>query len=958
MGAIRYNREVTAEALDPLAVFAGSIPEGASVLDLGCGPGVLGRTVRAARDAVFDGVECDAEAARAAREHYRRVIEADLQTACLEHLFEGRRYDYVVLADVLQQLEAPGLVVRQIPSVLNPGGRILISIPNVGYAGLLASLLAGRFDYDKYGILDYAHLRFFTRASFHRFLNLNGMRVAAERDLSRPLSESRFPPASLEALDPRVRLAIVSAPDAMAFQFLMEAVPAPELRREDSYQALVDRNVTAGSGDLRPFAGAPGAPSEAGPESLFDAGYYLYVYPDVAAAGLDPYRHYIQRGAAEGRNPHILFDTAYYLRRYPDVTSSGMNPLRHYFEVGAGEARDPHPLFDARFYLRQYPDVAARKANPLSDFVSRQGAAARRPHVLFDTAYYLRENPDVAEAPTNPLVHYLMYGWIENRNPHILFDTSFYRAQCGSQTGEICPLRHYVESGSRLGLKPHPYFDGAFYLRQHPELAGTGESALAHYLRLGYRLHYDPNPDVNAREYLEHWADSVPPAMSVLEHMIVSEQLVDWRGRILRKADADPPRVTVSTREPSGASTAEPRDSGRPDAPLVQAIAFYLPQYHPIPENDLWWGEGFTDWHNVARAKPSFAGHNQPRVPADLGYYDLRSPSVMERQAELAREAGIYGFCFYHYRFGDRKLLERPVEQMLARRSPDFPFCICWANETWTRVWEGSSHEILIEQQYPDGFAEKFIRDALPVLTAPNYIRAGGAPLLLVYRIDQIPDARRVADVWRRTLQNEAGLELHLALVEDERSPDPASVGFDSVVEFTPRAMLFVPPAPSRSRRQEFDPRTLAGLRAGFGGCIEDYRALVRRMISRPPPEYVRHRCVMPGWDNTARWGPRARIVINEDAGTYGAWLRFSVEQSLAGSRKHNPLVFIFAWNEWAEGAYLEPDRKNGNLYLRATREALYRGTLDYYRTAGADVTLDGVRETFERQARHAFPPA
>lgn len=631
-------------------------------------------------------------------------------------------------------------------------------------------------------------------------------------------------------------------------------------------------------------------------KQLFDAGYYFRTYPEVAATGTDPYQHYIHYGAARGYDPQALFDTSYYLELYPDVAASGMNPLRHYAEYGAAEGRNPHPLFDTSYYaghaqlatggenpilhycnrgfkrglsphplfdaglfFEQCPEAAARGDNPFLEFLARRGAATPRPHILFSTEYYLRENPDVAAHPVNPFLHYLLYGWRENRNPHVLFDNRFYRAQYDSAPEGICPLHHYVTKGSRLGLRPHLLFDGKFYVAEHPEVAESGESALAHYLRVGYRLNFNPSACFDGTEYLEKHAGSVPSGVSPIEHLSEHGDYADiaplMRGNLL-----DPP-LCERVAEVSADTPASPRQLP------MKLIAFYLPQYHEIPENNLWWGQGFTDWRNVARATPSFHGHYQPRIPADLGHYDLSHPEVLERQAELAGEYGIHGFCFYHYWFDGHHLLERPLQQMIARRSPSFPFCICWANERWSRRWDASPHEILIEQLYSKDFAERFIRDCLPILTDANYIRVAGAPLLLVYHPTEIPEINGVADCWRRIFFRETGLELHLTMLDTRQSTIvPRSVGFDSMVEFAPRL-----------RNSILNPEHIAGLRSDFTGQFDDYRELVRRALLRGPTDCAYYRCVMPGWDNTARFGARARIVVNGTPDAYQAWLRSAV---------------------------------------------------------------------------------
>src|SRR5581483_6181227 len=185
------------------------------------------------------------------------------------------------------------------------------------------------------------------------------------------------------------------------------------------------------------------------------------------------------------------------------------------------------------------------------------------------------------------------------------------------------------------------------------------------------------------------------------------------------------------------------------DKPGARVISFYLPQYHPTAYNDAWWGKGFTEWTNVAKAKPHFPGQYQPHVPAELGYYDLRSADVREAQVALARAYGVYGFCFYHYWFSGRRLLDEPLNAMLASGKPDFPFCICWANENWTRAWDGKSRQILVEQRYSAEDDMAHIRHLIPTLCDPRYIRIAGKPLVLIYRVELLPDSRTTATIWR-----------------------------------------------------------------------------------------------------------------------------------------------------------------------------------------------------------------
>ena len=216
----------------------------------------------------------------------------------------------------------------------------------------------------------------------------------------------------------------------------------------------------------------------------------------------------------------------------------------------------------------------------------------------------------------------------------------------------------------------------------------------------------------------------------------------------------------------------------RPQESDVKLIAFYLPQFHPIPENDAAWGRGFTEWTNVTKSTPLFAGHYQPHLPGEFGFYDLRVPEVLCQQADLAKAYGIHGFCFYYYWFDGRRLLERPLETMLATGQPDMPFCVCWANENWSRRWDGSDEEIIVAQTFSEEMRSKIVEDLIPYFMDRRYIRVGGRPLFLVYRPGVVPDLRETIEVWRTTARGH-GLELHISACLTFGFSDPCSFGFE-----------------------------------------------------------------------------------------------------------------------------------------------------------------------------------
>jgi hypothetical protein len=348
----------------------------------------------------------------------------------------------------------------------------------------------------------------------------------------------------------------------------------------------------------------------------------------------------------------------------------------------------------------------------------------------------------------------------------------------------------------------------------------------------------------------------------------------------------------------------------------IKAIAFYLPQFHPIPENDEWWGPGFTEWTNVSQAKPLFSGHYQPHVPADFGYYDLRLPEVREAQAELAKSHGIYGFCYYYYWFAGRRILERPLQEVLESGKPDFPFCICWANENWSRRWDGSENEILLKQEHSEENDIKFIHDIIPILKDPRYIRVHGKPLLIVYRLALLPQPSQTAALWRKICHDEGIGEIYLCAAESFGYTDPYEDGFDATVQFPPHGIK------AAQINKKID-----NLSDDYTGLLYDYEEVVFNELNREIPNYKRFRGVMCCWDNTARKKMAGNAFLNATPESYELWLRGVVDYTRTKLPAGERLVFINAWNEWAEGTHLEPDCKFGHGFLKATQRVLGKRT-------------------------------
>ncbi len=365
----------------------------------------------------------------------------------------------------------------------------------------------------------------------------------------------------------------------------------------------------------------------------------------------------------------------------------------------------------------------------------------------------------------------------------------------------------------------------------------------------------------------------------------------------------------------------------------IKIITFYLPQYHAVPENDLWWGKGFTDWNNVRKSKPRYYGHYQPQIPSELGYYDLTDEDTRIAQAALAKEYGISAFCYYHYWFNGKMLLEKPFNDVLKTGKPDFPFCLCWANENWTRRWDGLDSEILMKQEYEKYDAEQHINWLSNAFHDERYIKINGKPLFLIYNLSSIPNPENLITLWRNLIKKKGFSDIYLCSVKSIHNKlseiDTIGLGIDAIVEFVPSSDGKVP------RKITGFPRYLFNRSINLiidllhlnkfvkklpVTIIHDYRKFSELRMNRKSKEKT-FPCVIPSWDNSARKRISASYQ-NEDPGLFKKWLIKSFEK-VEEYEDDEKIVFINAWNEWAEGCHLEPDKKNGRMFLQAVKEAL-----------------------------------
>ena len=589
-------------------------------------------------------------------------------------------------------------------------------------------------------------------------------------------------------------------------------------------------------------------------------------------------------------------------------------------------------LFDAAYYLATYPDIAASSIDPFEHFFQFGFAEGRRPNPIFDPLWYLNSFPDVKELGMQPLLHYAQFGENEGRRPAPLFDPTWYRTKYNLPQS-VSALGHYLKH--RIGpYSPIPEFDATYYLETYKDIAAANVDPFEHFISYGYREGRNPSPDFDtkfySRRYLQGKLD-VNPLVHYLEHRHLP-------GILPRPSEHEatiPATVKRFTRpgpqfeewRPLAASTTAPR--------RAKLLAFYLTQFHPFPENDRWWGAGFTEWTNISRGMPRFRDHYQPRIPRDLGFYSLDRPETMEKQIAIAKAAGIYGFAFYYYWFNQRRLMEKPLEQFLRTPNMEMPFCLMWANENWTRRWDGMESEVLISQDYRPDDDEELLADFVRHFEDPRYIRLQSRPLLMIYRPSLIPEARDVISRWRLIFRERFNQDPIIVMCQSFNNNDPTAFGLDGALEFPPHKVTSVISQVSDDI-EYFDDT--------FSGQIYRYEDVVKYSLDEPSPSFPLIKTVVPSWDNDARRQGTGLVVHGSTPAKYERWLSALIERARQEPFFNEPIVCINAWNEWCEGAYLEPDLYFGSAYLNATARAV------------AGVSRDPMRPRLLLVGHDAFP--
>jgi glycosyltransferase involved in cell wall biosynthesis len=566
-------------------------------------------------------------------------------------------------------------------------------------------------------------------------------------------------------------------------------------------------------------------------------------------------------------------------------------------------------LFNAEYYLDKYVDIKDAKMDPLEHYVIAGDLESREPNSFFRPLWYrVQVGPTIGK--TNTLVHYLLAGDRLNMQPIQGFDPVYVRSQVDRK--DATALNSFLEAKSfKINLNPNEFFDYKHYVESHLDLKDLTIDAYIHFLDYGMAEGRLPSPNFNW-SYIREKFNISGDNKTVYNTLMLNWRRSNWASN---KSEPTVSLIFDEVRKNHLQANEYETQSHLFDATTArkaEIYAFYLPQFHHVAENDQWWGKGFTEWHNVVRGLPRFKGHYQPRIPSELGFYDLDNPEVMPRQVAMAKEAGVSGFAFYYYNFGGKRLLEKPLNQFKANASLDLGYFLIWANETWSRRWDGSEQEILIEQKYPPGFEAQLVEDFYPHMTDPRYKRIDGRPLLVIYRISQVKDSVKfVKNLRAQFAKKKLNPLIYMAQsFDDVRHED---FGLDGSMEFPPHKLS--------KGLKTFKPEKAYEIAKEIK--IFNYDDFIVNSLKDVGTKNLIKTC-FPSWDNDGRRQGSSSVVHGSTPKKFEFWLQKLVD----GVEKHQTntgnLVCINAWNEWGEGAYLEPDRRFGFAYLNALQKVKY----------------------------------
>ncbi len=584
-------------------------------------------------------------------------------------------------------------------------------------------------------------------------------------------------------------------------------------------------------------------------------------------------------------------------------------------------------------------------------------AAGANPNALFDHSWYSHKYLKTEASAMEAVLHYIRQGDDNFIWPGPAFEPEWYQEAHDIVTGDYTTLAHYVNIGRAAGLNPNSVFDNQYYLESNPDIASSKIDPIEHFQTAGWREGRNPSANFDLNFYRSMHLDDNAEINPVSHYLQTGRQnRLTINHRQHSRVSGTPPLKDMAANlrffSNKGPDFEEPILATNHRKPLAKAVAFFLPQFYPFAENDKWWGDGFTEWRNVARGAPRFEGHYQPRIPRDLGFYNLTDESTLIRQSELALANGIEAFCFYYYWFNGKRLMDKPLDLFAGSSEIKQDFCIMWANENWTRTWDGFDSEVLIKQDYRDEDEDDFIADTLKYFQNERYLSVDGRPLFILYRPGLVDSAKTTIERWRSKWKKTGNVEPLILMVQGFEDMDPTLYGLDGAVEFPPHKV-------AKDIRNIHDELNI--IDPDYSGNVVSYKEVVNKSLCEPTPDFPLIKTVSPHWDNDARREGCGFTLHGSTPANYQHWLRGAINHARKNPFHGESLVFVNAWNEWAESAYLEPDVHYGHAYLNATQRALH-GVSSHNRRErvllvghdaykhGAQMLLLNIADTFKNQ--------
>lgn len=897
---------------ESLSKITGIVTNNSVILDIGCSSGMLGRYLSRKKGCVIDGIDIDESALKNCHPIYRKVIIKNLETDDVMNELIAESYDFIVVADVIEHLNQPEKLLRQLRLLIKPHGTIIFSVPNITHIAASLELLSGRFNYAPNGLLDNTHLRFYSYQNLVEKLANSGLYLWALETVHRDLTETEFGDAQVN-LFPRQWLdaLIASRPDSLVYQWIVSTRIYPSLeivndlarqkRRSISpifTTALYwERDADSGFNEINKL---PGYKKEIGNNEVeVEFHFPISETEKIHRIRIDP--------ASEVKSiwlksAKIIDSQNVVLWRWSGQESLNDLVNAHWVDVTPVQGKIFSSANNDPQWYPQIPCEILQEINAGTKFVMQLSDHSATIDLQLEDGLHKQKSEAKIELHKIDEENRALVNVIDERDNFIAEQNQQVASLQQLIAQRDAHIHSILTSSSWIVTKPFRYLRRKFGFGIFRSL-----SRLA--LRV-VRFVWDNFPlPRHLKGKLKSALLGQFPSMFRF-----------YRSRVGSHASDENLRSYLSTT--SGTSGYQADDEAGVYVPLLQSqpltnkpvkiICFYLPQFHAIAENDAWWGKGFTEWTNVQPAQPQFVNHYQPHIPGELGYYNLLDKATQHRQIELAKLYGIEGFCFYFYWFGGKRLLETPIANYLNDSTLDLPFCLCWANENWSRRWDGLDHEMLIAQQHSPEDDLAFIQHVAQYMRDTRYIRIDGKPLLLVYRPGLLPDPKETVARWRTWCrENDIG-EIYLAYTQSFESIDPTVYDFDAAIEFPPNNSA-LPNITSRVKP----------LRPEFEGNVYDYRDFIKRSENYQKSPYKLFRSVCPSWDNTARRKNKGSILLNSSPSLFQKWLSNAIlDTEKTQSVQDERLIFVNAWNEWAEGAHLEPDQRYGYAYLEATRMA------------------------------------